>query len=355
MKRFLPFAFFAALPLGAAVTACGRGGDTPGHGLEVPVSVATIRRDSIAVDLVADGRVVPRPDGAAHLTAPADAVVGAVRVAFGERVSAGTTLILLTSPEVEGQAAGLRSQAAAAAANAERQRALLAEGIAARRQVEEEIAAADALAAQAAAASALRDRLHVRTPLSGVVAALTVSPGERVTAGQALADVVDPARIQVVAPVPAASLGEIRAGQGATLRVAGSPTEWPATVTQVGATVDSLSNTAQVVVHPRAPAAALRPGVGVTIRIRTLVHRNVLVVPASALVLVGSAPTIFVVGRDSIARARAVIVRARSADLVEVSGDFAAGDRVVTVGAYGLPDSARVSLRPDTLASDAPK
>lgn len=339
VKRILLLALF--LP------ACTRGGDPAGAGLEVPVTVAQIRRDSIAVYLEADGRVVPTPDGAAHLTAPADAIVGAVRATFGQRVAAGTTLLILTAPDVEAQAASLHSQALVAAANAERQRQLLAEGIAARRQVEEESAAADALAAQAAAAASLRDRLHVRTPLTGVVSALSVNPGERVAAGQALADVVDPRRIQIVATIPAAQLADLRPGQGATLRVAGSATEYPAIVAQVGATVDSLSNTAQVVVRPRVLAPALRPGVGVTLRIRTLVHRDVLLVPVGALVLVGSAPTIFVVGADSIARARPVTVVARTPEWVEVTGDLHAGDRVVTVGAYGLPDSARVTLRAD--------
>ena len=347
MKRLL----FLTLVLAA----CGKGAEVPGAGPLVPVSVGAVQRDSIAVTLEADGRIVPRPDGAAHLTAPADAIVSAVRTSFGSRVTAGATLIVLTAPEVEAQAAALHSQALVAAANAERQRQLLAEGIAARRQVDEEVAAADALKAQAAAAAALRDRLRVRTPLAGVVSGLAVSPGERVAAGQALVDVVDPARIQAVATVPAASLGEIHPGQGVTLRVAGSAVEWPAVVEQVGATVDSLSNTAQVVVHPRAPAAALRPGVGITLRIRVLVHHGVLVVPSGALVLVGSTPTVFVVGADSVARARPVTVVARSADRVEVTGDLKAGDRVVTVGAYGLPDSAQVTIRRDSLATDTPR
>jgi cobalt-zinc-cadmium efflux system membrane fusion protein len=328
---------------------CGKGSDAPGAGLDVPVSVATIKRDSIAVYLEADGRILPRPDGAAHLTAPADAIVSSVRTAFGQKVAAGATLIVLSAPDIEGQAAALHSQALVAAANAERQRQLLSEGIAARRQVEEEVAAAEALSAQAAAAASLRDRLRVRTPLAGVISALSVSPGERVAAGQALVDVVDPARIRAVATIPAAQLAALKPGQAATLRVAGAPTEFPATVEQVGATVDTLSNTAQVVVHPRVQAAGLRPGVGVTLRIRVLVHHNVLIVPASALVLVGSTPTIFVVGADTVARARAVVVVARTTDWVEVTGDVHAGDKVVTVGAYGLPDSAHVTIRPDSV------
>jgi multidrug efflux pump subunit AcrA (membrane-fusion protein) len=69
------------------------------------------------------------------------------------------------------------------------------------------------------------------------------------------------------------------------------------------------------------------------------------VVPAEAIVFVGNTPTIFVVGTDSIAHARAVVPVAHGEKTVEITGDVRAGDRIVTVGAYGLPDSAHVIPR----------
>ena len=74
-------------------------------------------------------------------------------------------------------------------------------------------------------------------------------------------------------------------------------------------------------------------------------RRAVLVVPDSALVLVGNEFQLFVLGPDSIVRGHAVTVGARQAGRAEVSGDVSAGQVVVTAGAYGLPDSSRVTLR----------
>lgn len=333
------------LTLGTILGACGGDKGDPAASPRVPVEIGIVKRDSMVVVVEADGRLIPRPDGAATLSAPADAVVRAVAVSLGARVGRGAALIELDAPEVMAQAAALKAQAAAAATNLDRQRQLLAEGIAARRDVEDQGAAAEALAAQARAAAAIEGRLHVRAPLGGVVSNLVVHQGERVTAGQALVEVVDPARVHAAATVPSAQLVDLRPGQSATLLVEGATTEWPAIVEGVGGTVDSLSNTTQVLVRPRTIGPAMRPGAGVTIRIRAAVHRNVLVIPAAALVFVGNQATVFVVGADSIARAHPVTVVTRSPSAIEVAGALQAGDRVVTTGAYGLPDSARVIVR----------
>ncbi|MEO6068410.1 MAG: efflux RND transporter periplasmic adaptor subunit [Gemmatimonadales bacterium] len=318
---------------------------------EVPVTLGVVRRDSIVVYLEADGRLISRPDGSALLTAPADGVVRSVRAQLGGRIGAGAVALELDAPDLEAQAATLRAQASVAAANAERQRQLFADGISARRQVEESAAEAEALKAQAAAAESLRQRTRVRSPLNGVVSQLLVRPGERVSAGQPLVEVMDPSQVYASATVPAAKLAGLRPGLDAELALEGSPTAWPARLESVGATIDSLSNTAQVLLRPRTVDAMLRPGLGVAIRIRVAVKRNVLVVPATALVYVGNTPTLFVVGPDSIARARTVVLGARSGETIEVSGEVREGDRIVALGAYGLPDSARVV--PSTVDSAA--
>ena len=322
-------------------------GDAPAQA-EVPVTLDRVRRDSVVVFLEADGRLVSRPEGSALLVAPADAVVGRVHTQIGARLAAGALALELDIPDLAAQAAGLRAQAIAAMADAERQKQLLAEGIASRRDVEERTAAAEALQLQAAAAEALSQRARVRSPLNGVVSQLLVRPGMRVAAGAPLLEVIDPAKVYASATIAATSLAGIHAGQPALLHLEGGTADWPAEVESVGSTVDSLSNTTQVLVRPRRYDPMLRPGLGVTIRIRVTVHRNVLVVPAAALVFVGNTPTIFVVGADSIARARTVVLVARGEGAVEITGDVHAGDRIVTVGAYGLPDSARVLPRAAT-------
>ena len=66
------------------------------------------------------------------------------------------------------------------------------------------------------------------------------------------------------------------------------------------------------------------------------------VVPLEALVPEGEGYQLFVVDDAGIAHARAVTVGGRTASLAEITDGLRVGERVVTYGAYGMADSARV-------------
>jgi len=332
----------AALVLALGVVGCAGADGAPPAAPEVPVTLATVRRDSLVVTIDANGRLVSPPDGAALLAAPADAMVRELRVQPGASVGAGEVVVQLDAPDLVASARSLRAQALAARQDADRQRQLVAEGISARRQAEERDAASQALEAQAAAAEALLERTAVRTPLAGVVSRVMVRRGERVSAGAPLVEVINPLAVYIAATVPAGDLPRIRSGQTGTLRIEGVETEWPVRVESVGAVVDSVSNSATVLLRPSRTDPMLRPGLPARIRLRVAVHHDVLIVPAAALVYAGDAPTVFVVGPDSVARARSVTPGPRSGADLEVEGALRPGDRVVVTGAYGLPDSTRV-------------
>jgi RND family efflux transporter MFP subunit len=315
---------------------------------EVTVRLGTVTRDSVAVVIEADGRLLSPPRGTALLAAPAAGVVREVPVELGSRVAPGTVVIRLDAPDLAAGAAALRAQVAAARTDADRQRQLLADGIASRRQVEERVAAADALVAQAEAADSLLRRTTLRSPLRGVVSQLLVSIGTQVSAGQALAEVVDPTAVFGTARVPAVDLARVRPGQKAEVRPEGSDRWWPARVSSVGAVVDSISNTGEVRLALSARDPVLRPGVGLLVRLTVDTRTGVIVVPASALVEQDNSTRVFVVGPDSLALGRVVTVGARDGARVEVTGEVHPGERIVVEGGYGLVDSTRVLPQPDS-------
>ncbi|MEO8634575.1 MAG: efflux RND transporter periplasmic adaptor subunit [Gemmatimonadales bacterium] len=325
---------------------CGGGaGDGEPAALIVPVVLDTLRSDTISRTLTVVGRLLPAPGGAAALSAPMDAMVRRVRVSVGDRVGRGEVLVELDAPELAGQAAALRAQADAATANAVRQRRLLSEGITSRRSVEEQEAVATAAEAAARAAEALLVRGNLVSPLSGIVAQVLVQPGERVAAGQGLAAVVDDGTLDLVAAVPAADLGLLRVGQLAAITVEGSATVEHGRIQAIAPSVDTMTNAAQVLVRVTGSGSRLRSGSSAEARVSVETRRGVLVVPDSALVLVGNAFQVFVLGPDSIVRGHPVVVGARQAGRAEITGDLVAGQVIVTAGAYGLPDSSRVTLR----------
>jgi len=86
----------------------------------------------------------------------------------------------------------------------------------------------------------------------------------------------------------------------------------------------------------------LRIGESVVGRIVTGVNPRAVVIPVDALVPEGDGYRVFVVDSVGIAHARAVTVGGRNESVAEILSGVAAGETVVTTGAYGVQDSARI-------------
>jgi membrane fusion protein (multidrug efflux system) len=336
--------------LGLALMACGSGGGKDAASTPtVPVTLAPAVRDSFTLVLPLSGRLGPVPLGSAVLAAPADAIVGQVAVEVGSRVGRGELIISLDAPELRASAIALRAAAEAATRDASRQEALLADGITSKRQADESAAAAASAEAAAHSAERLLARARVTSPLGGVVQRVLVHPGERIQAGQTLAEVVDPSILDFTAAAPPRVLASLHAGQVVMVSAEGAERAEPGRVRAIAPAVDSLTNAAQVVIRVPNTAGRLRAGAAATALVQAERWSDALVVPETALVVVGDSLAVFVVGTDSLAHARAVVVRARQGGRAAVTGAVQPGDRVVTTGAAGLVDGTRVVAAPERL------
>ena len=92
----------------------------------------------------------------------------------------------------------------------------------------------------------------------------------------------------------------------------------------------------------RTAHVSLRIGEAVSGRIITGIHDDAITVPIEALVPDGEAFRVFVVDSAGLAQGRPVIVGGRSETKAEIISGLAAGERIVTTGAYGVTDSARI-------------
>ena len=340
---------FGLLPwIPLLLTACGgqEGGDAGATATRVPVTVTAVRQDTISETITVVGRLVPTPGSVATLSAPTAGIVRTVRVQVGERVAPAAVLLEIDAPELEANAAALEATAQAAERDASRQEALLADGIAARKDVEEKRAAATSARAAADAAHRLLAQTIVRSPIAGGVQRVLVNPGERVDAGAPLAEVVRGGPLDLVATVPQDRLLRLRVGQPAEIREEGAATTVVGVVHAIAPAVDSISNAGTAVIRVPRPDSTLRPGAGATAQVTTGIRAGVLIVPESALVLVGDSLAVFVIGPDSVAHRRAVTVGMRSGGRAQVEGDVHPGDHVAAAGAYGLVEGMRVVPAP---------
>lgn len=341
------------LALTAAVLLSGCGKDEAG-GDDSTQAVVTARTAVAKVEpfthtISAIGTVVARPGHFAALSAPAPTRVARVHVQQGQRVAAGQALVEFEQGTFAAAAGGAEAALSAAQRNHERAERLANDGILPRKDVE--AAAAELARARSDAVAARRtQQLSVlRSPLAGVVTQMSAVLGASVDAGQVLVEVADPSAFDVVLSLGATEASAVLPGARVDLfagQTAGGERLGRSVVASVGVAVDTGSRAVPVRVTVTSPRRALRLGESVYGVIATSTRPDAVVVPAEALVP-GDAPgsyRVFVVDRNGIAHARDVRVGGRTESAVEITNGLAGGETVVTQGAFGVQDSARVQL-----------
>ena len=330
------------------VAACRHGEREPENGPTVTgVSTAPAVSEPFAQAIDAIGTVSARPGRYAALAAPGPTRVAHIFVVAGQRVSKGDSLISFERGPFDAAAQSAAATLAGAERNAARAARLAQAGILPQKDADQ--AAADLAAAQSAAVTARRSQelATLRAPLGGVVTRMTAVMGASVDASQPLVEVADPAALDIVFNVSPAEAAHIQGGDTLSLSSGeGSNGEalGTAIVVSVAVAVDSVSRA--VAVRARigrgTPARPLRIGESVSGQIVTSVHANAITIPVTALVPDGEGFRVYVVDSAGFAHARPVEVGGRSPARVEIVRGLAAGEQVVTTGAYGVTDSAKI-------------
>ncbi len=130
----------------------------------------------------------------------------------------------------------------------------------------------------------------IYSPIDGVVLSRAVDEGQTVAASFSTPTLFtianDLTKMQVIANVDEADIGEVEAGQKVTFDVDAFPDEkFNGEVTQVRLEATTTSNvvTYEVVINAPNPDLKLKPGLTANVTILTLERKNVLTVPSKAL------------------------------------------------------------------------
>lgn len=290
------------------------------------------------------GRVEPMVDARAAVSAVVGGRVERVLVAPGQSVRAGQALAVLVS----GDAASLRADADAAQANAvaaqqahAREESLADQGVVARRDAE--VAHAQALGAEAAARAArarafaagapnASGRVNVSSPIAGVVTSVQVGPGGFAAQGGVIAEVTNPARVEIVFNAPPALAAQVRAGS--TMRVQGPAGEFEAQVTGVAAGAGAEGGAAVIRAHPT--GSQLPPaGSAVTGSVVTGEVVSGMTVPSEAVQTVEGASVVFVRTTTGF-RAAPVLLGRQAAGRTEILNGLTVTDRIAGSNAFLL-------------------
>ncbi len=185
---------------------------------------------------------------------------------------------------------------------------------------------------------------EVRSPIAGVVSDRPLNIGEMASSGSALASIVDISTVVARASVPVHEAASLTVGRPATISGEGGG-ELTGKVTVVSPAVDPNTTTVQVWVEAPNPGEHLKPGTTVQISIDAGQIPDAIVVPNAALLASEEGgEKIMVAGADGLAHEHDVEVGIRSGDNVQIVKGINPGDQVITQGALGLDDKAKVEI-----------
>lgn len=334
-----------ALVVTLAIACSGHAADEEEIQAAVSVRTMVVTAEPFTETIGAIGDVEPRAGHVAALSAPAPTRVAQVLATAGQRVRRGALLVQLEQTIFEAGARSAQAAVDAALRNYERAQRLVDAGVAPRKDLDQ--AASELAQARANLVTAQRNRelSALRAPIDGVVTKMNAVLGASVDVNQVLVELADPSAVDVVLETTPTDAGRLRIGASVLLRSGQGTTGdtlGRGTVVDVGGIVDSATRSVGVRVRPGTLRRTLRIGETISGDVTVTTHRNAIVVPNEALVPEGEGFKVFVVDTADVAHERAVTIGGRTASMVEILSGLRAGERVVTYGAYGVADSAKV-------------
>jgi len=202
----------------------------------------------------------------------------------------------------------------------------------------------------------------IRAPFDGRVAMKQVERGQVVAPGTPVATLqsVDPMFAEF--SLPQQALADLKTGQTAVMRVDSYPgKKWQGAISTVNSEVDPVTRNVRVRATFPNKEGILRPGLFVNVEVSASDQRDVLVIPATAVVYAPYGDSVFVLDQkkddqktngDSpalIAQPRFVRLGERRGDLVAVVSGLKEGETVVSNGAFKLRKGVHVLVN-NTLA-----
>ena len=336
------------------------GDDEPAAG-PIAVACTAARETPVTERVTLRGVVRAAPDKDAIVSSAVAGRITSVAVSEGEHVDANVEVARVDDPSLAGAVAqadiairSARGRVQAAGRVLARARRLLAEGIAAKREVEDAQAVAAQAAGDLADAQARRDlamteleRAVVRSPIAGTVVKLMKHAGELVdgTPATPIVEIAVPDALELQADAPAAVLVRLDLRAPVRVRLDALPgIDIPGHVVFVSPSADpatSLGAVRAALDPPKALAARLKFGLAGEVSIDVATQRAV-VVPAAAVRRSPEGEEQVIVCDEGKAAVRVVVVAMRRDGDVVLRSGLTAGEKVVTDHVLGLEDGARL-------------
>lgn len=329
----------AALPQAAAAQ-----GTSPKEPLPVFATAARVGDFVDRIEALGTTRANESVDVTANIT---EKVVD-IRFDDGQTVAAGDVLVVLDSAEERADLESARAVLDERRLAFDRAHELESRKFAATAQLDERRAALrQAEADIAMIRSRIADRT-IRAPFGGVVGLRNVSVGALIEPGDRITTLDDVGVIKLDFSVPSSYLPTLRPELAIVARSAVFPDRvFDGTIRSVDSRIDPVTRSILARAVLPNTDGALRPGLLMTVELLKN-PRKAIIVPESALIPQGRGHAVYVVNEadGNTVERRAVTLGARRPGEVEIVGGLAAGETVITEGAFRVRPGDTVVVKP---------
>lgn len=324
----------------------------------IGLKTVVAKRVPIAIDLRLNGEVTANQDRIVQVLPRTPGIVRDVLKHLGDRVRAGEPLVVLESrqlAEAEAEYLAVRSKAALAQVQLQREEGLYKKKITSERDyltVKQAAEAAqielrgaeqkllllgfDPKAAEAKASGAPA-RVPVFAPFDGTLIEKRVAVGDQVNDQSPLFRIANLENVWVIANVFEKDLSHVSVGQDAVVTLRAYPErKFEGKITWMSEVLDEKTRTLKVRVELDNRERLLKPGSFAHVFLTALLKEDGVAVPPVALRRRNSELTVFVVASEGVYKRRQVKIGARSRDTVEIVEGVAPGEKVVTSGSFIL-------------------
>ncbi len=324
-----------------------------------PVAVATFdaRADRWSGRLEAVGTLMAV--NGTDVTTEAGGVVQKIAFEAGQPVTAGTLLVELNSAAELANLEALEASAELALVQAERWRELGTERLVSQAEVDERATQAATARAQAESQRALIAQKRIRAPFDGELGIRRVNLGQYVAPGEPIVSLQSLDPIFLNFTLPEQELGSVREGMAVRAMVDSlEGREFEGTVTAIEPAVDPDTRNFRVQATLANPDRLLRPGSFARVEFEVGGEREVVVIPQTAVAFNPFGNVVYLVvpaeegeagaqgddaeGPNLIARQRFVTTGRTRGDMIEVTRGLEPGETVVNGGLLRLRNDAAV-------------
>ena len=185
----------------------------------------------------------------------------------------------------------------------------------------------------------------VEAPISGSIVSIPLKVGTKVTTNSAVTMIGDIDNLQISASVPERYVSELKTGLKAEITVEAYPDViFMATVSRVSPVVDAATRTKQVIMNFDKKDSRVNAGMFAKVKLYTSKYSGKLVVPSDAIITNDDDVSYLFVVNDDYTVSRRTVKTGKSIDeMIQVTDNLMAGERVVYEGMLSLSDGANVN------------